>query len=543
MNSETRPRELPLGNGFELPSRPFGRYRPIAVLGHGGMATVYLATAQGPGNFSKLVVAKELRPELAGDPEFRAMFLDEARLAARLHHPNIVQTFEVLDEDLQLVIVMEYLDGQPMNRIRQRLGGSSKDATHAMLRIMADMLGGLHYAHELADYDGTLLHVVHRDVSPHNVFVTYAGETKLVDFGVAKVADASARTRTGVIKGKLSYMAPEQALGQPIDRRADIFAAGLMLWEIVAARRVWKGCEDVIMGRLNAGTIPKLLEACPEAPAPLVSIVDRATAANPEDRYPTAAAFQGDLEAYLSSLTKWPTSRQAGAIVAEAFVSERDRIRGVIEQQMSEARAARQLPTIDERQELSGPGTHGSRTMVTTTESFNKSTSLSKRQGTEETNTDVTRSRKGLAIALATGVASTLVAIVASVALLRGRAPVAPVSSETPVAPTAAEPLAAPPTAASVARPPDAPRTIKLRIRVPAPKAVVWLDGKLLDGNPVELSREADGSTHQLRATAPGYVPRTVQVVFDSDQDLELKLQRAAARGGQPGGGEPDLGF
>ncbi|HEX7601804.1 MAG TPA: serine/threonine-protein kinase, partial [Polyangiaceae bacterium] len=185
--------------------RNVGKYQPLALLGQGGMANVYLATATGPGNFAKLIVLKELRPELASDPEFRTMFLDEARLAARLSHPNIVQTFEVVEDAAGAhVIVMEYLDGQPMNRLRSRLQERGAAGVAAQIRVLLDLLAGLQYAHELADFDGTPLKIVHRDVSPHNVFVTYGGEVKLVDFGIAKAVDSASRTQTGEIKGKLS---------------------------------------------------------------------------------------------------------------------------------------------------------------------------------------------------------------------------------------------------------------------------------------------------------------------------------------------------
>src|SRR5689334_3257328 len=187
-----------------------GKYRLIAELGHGGMAEVYLAVVRGPAGFNKLVVVKQIRPQLAEDPEFLAMFLDEARLAARLSHPNVVQTNEVGQEGERHFLAMEYLDGQPLSRINQRLGPKGGLPLVMHLRVIADLLGGLHYAHELSDYDGTPLGVVHRDVTPHNIFITYDGVVKVVDFGIAKARDALTLTKVGIIKGKIAYMAPEQ---------------------------------------------------------------------------------------------------------------------------------------------------------------------------------------------------------------------------------------------------------------------------------------------------------------------------------------------
>ncbi len=240
-----------------------GKYRFVATLGHGGMAEVFLAVALGPAGFNKLQVIKRLRPNLAEDPDLCAMFLDEARLAARLNHRNVVQTNEVDRVDGQYFMAMEYLDGQPLHRIlvqAKKLGRPLP--LPAISRVLCDALAGLHYAHQLADYDGAPLGVVHRDVSPQNIFVTYDGQVKIVDFGIAKAARRAVETETGVIKGKVSYMAPEQAFGD-VDGRADVFAVGVVLWELVAGRRLWQGMGDPeILGAL-VREVPRLAERGP----------------------------------------------------------------------------------------------------------------------------------------------------------------------------------------------------------------------------------------------------------------------------------------
>ena len=231
----------------------FGKYRLIAELGHGGMADVFLAVQAGPAgsNFRKLSVIKRLRQNLVEEPEFVEMLIDEARIAARLNHPNVVQTNEVGEFGTQYFIAMEYLDGQPLHRIQRRSAQRVKDGKPPALRpehqivILMDALAGLHHAHELADYDGSPLQIVHRDVTPQNIFVTYEGQVKVVDFGIAKAAGRASETRQGVVKGKIRYMAPEQAIGGTVDCRADTFAMGILLWEVVTGQRLWKDFDDL----------------------------------------------------------------------------------------------------------------------------------------------------------------------------------------------------------------------------------------------------------------------------------------------------------
>ena len=183
----------------EASSTAFGKYSLIAELGHGGMADVFLAVQQGQAGFNKLVVIKRLRETFADDPEFVAMLLDEARLAARLNHPNVVQTNEVGQVGRHHFIAMEYLEGQPLHRINHRSAKKGGVPLVYQARICADVLAGLHHAHELQEFDGTPLGVVHRDVTPHNIFLTYSGQVKVVDFGIAKAVGRSAETRTGVV--------------------------------------------------------------------------------------------------------------------------------------------------------------------------------------------------------------------------------------------------------------------------------------------------------------------------------------------------------
>ncbi|MBS2013262.1 MAG: serine/threonine protein kinase [Deltaproteobacteria bacterium] len=313
-----------------------GKYRLLGALGHGGMADVYLAVADGPEGFRKLCVLKLLKETMAQDEEYRAMFLDEARLAARLNHPNIVQTFEVGETHGRLMLAMEYVEGQTANRVRKRLTPEQFPLT-SCISILCDVLEALDYAHRLTDFDGTPLHIVHRDVSPQNIVIGYDARVKLLDFGIAKSSAALQETQAGVLKGKVGYMAPEQANMERIDGRADVFSVGVILWELIAGRRLTEGAtgQEVLLRRIE-GRDPKILEAVPEVDPSLAAICDRAMACAPDDRYPSAAEMQSDLEAWLANHRE-PNRKELGRAVREAFATEREHLRAIVEQRMADS--------------------------------------------------------------------------------------------------------------------------------------------------------------------------------------------------------------
>jgi serine/threonine protein kinase len=339
-----------------------GKYRLIAELGRGGMSEVYLACAVGPAGFNKLTVIKQIKADLAEDPDFVTMFLEEARLAARLSHPNVVQTNEVGQDHQRFFIAMEYLEGQPYSRILNRLGRDRGLPLGMSLRILCDVCAGLHHAHELTDYNGSPLEVVHRDVTPHNVFITYQGQVKIVDFGIAKAMNSSLETRTGVLKGKVGYMAPEQARGERVDRRADLFSVGVMLWEAAVGRRLWKGLSEVaVLHRLLHGEIPRPREMRPDISDRLESIIMGALAVDRDHRYPSAAALAADLEELIDGPGMRTTVREIGALVAQAFADDRSKLRQIVDQQLGHAQAlntglyqAMRLPVVEQAHPSSG---------------------------------------------------------------------------------------------------------------------------------------------------------------------------------------------
>jgi serine/threonine protein kinase len=269
-------------------------------LGSGGMANVHLSLAVGQSGFKRLVVVKSVREELLADPAMRQMFLAEARISARLNHPNVVQVSEVMETPEGVMLVMEYLDGLALSAAYRSAGDVL--TLPMRLRVLCDVLTGLHYAHELADYHGVPLGIVHRDVSPQNIFVTFDGRVKLLDFGIAKVTSAPDRTRTGVIKGRIAYMPIEQVTGKAVDRRSDLFAVGCLLWEATANRRMWgKLTEPQIVREHLRGNIPRL-SAHVEVDPELERIVSKATAHSPVDRYGSAEELRLELERYLTTL-------------------------------------------------------------------------------------------------------------------------------------------------------------------------------------------------------------------------------------------------
>ena len=314
-----------------------GRYTLITRLARGGMGNVYLAALCRPGGFNKLLALKELKPELAEDESYVAMFLEEARMAARLVHPNIVQTNEIISEDHRHFMTMEFLDGRSLARIVKRAAGAFPLGAH--LRVLGDALLGLHYAHELRGFDGEPLDIVHRDVSPLNIMVTFDGQAKVLDFGVAKAADSSLETSAGVLKGRIAYMAPEQAAGAKVDRRADVFSIGVLLWEAASGRRLWSEMSDVeILHRLVGVGPPRLRDVAPDAPAALDAICARALAKDCEDRYATAAELLADLEAHLAQRDDTMSMRRIGELVSGMFADERRRMNQIVDGALTRTR-------------------------------------------------------------------------------------------------------------------------------------------------------------------------------------------------------------
>ena len=312
------------------------RYELISEIASGGMATVFLARNVGVAGFQRLIAIKRLHPHLAKDPDFVDMFLDEARLAARIHHPHVVSIQEVGQNEHGYYLVMDYVEGATLGKLLTRAAREGRRIpADVAIRIMLDTLGGLHAAHELQDDDGQALEIVHRDVSPQNILLGADGVARLTDFGVARAEAKISITKTGQLKGKLAYMAPEQAQGKRVDRRADLFACGIVLWESLALRRLFKGDTDAeVLNKVLHEEIPGLREATQSVSVALEAVVAKALARKPEDRYPTALAFADALEQVAKDQSMLASPRDLArcldAFFGEELTGHRESIRSLL---------------------------------------------------------------------------------------------------------------------------------------------------------------------------------------------------------------------
>jgi serine/threonine-protein kinase len=315
------------------------------------MATVYLGRISGAGGFQRFVAIKRLHPHLAREPEFIQMFLDEARLAARIHHPNVVPILEIGASEQGYYIVMEYVEGDTLGRLIGQSARSEKPLPIPVAtRILIDTLTGLHAAHDLADDDGHALGIVHRDVSPQNVLVGVDGSSRLSDFGVARATSKLSTTQNGQLKGKLAYMAPEQARGiKDIDRRADIFAAGVVFWEALTGRRLFVGDGEAdTFNKVLNEPIPLLGTAMPAVHPALETVLAKALHRDREGRYATAAAFADDVEHAMREIGAVGTHKDVSAylyaVLGSEIAQQRDAVRSWIARDPSRPRGLTPQP-------------------------------------------------------------------------------------------------------------------------------------------------------------------------------------------------------
>lgn len=309
---------------FELqPNTKVGRYILLAPLAQGGMGSVYLARMAGTIGVDKFVAVKVIHSQFASDQSFVSMFLDEGRIASRLNHPNVCTTFDVGVDQGIYYQAMEYLHGEPLSTVLRRCAQSQPDPTArilAMVRIIADACEGLHAAHEARGQDGQPLGIVHRDISPHNIFVTYDGAVKVVDFGVAKAAERLEQTRTGTLKGKVQYFSPEQLEDKPIDRGVDIWAMGICLWEALTMRHLFKRDTDAasMMAILRAEVIPpSQILALPDG---LEDLVLKALAKDRANRFATARDLSRELQRVIARSGDLFGIAELGDFMASIFV-------------------------------------------------------------------------------------------------------------------------------------------------------------------------------------------------------------------------------
>jgi serine/threonine protein kinase len=311
---------IPLPPPASVPKR-IGKYRILRQIAQGGMAEIYLASASGIEGFEKLCVLKRILPLLATNREFVQMFLDEARIAGSLMHPNIAQVFDIGSEGGSYYFVMEFLRGEDVRHILQSSVGQHDfiPLEHAATIVMG-VCSGLHYAHEMRAKDGQRLQLVHRDISPQNVFVTHDGNVKLCDFGIAKSAAQLTETRVGTLKGKIRYMSPEQCRSEPLDRRSDVFALSIVLWELLTLRRLFSGKSDFdIFKAIVEEPVPRPSDFRPDVPTQLEAIVMKGLRREREERFQTAQEMQLALEDWVRHDRIPSSSVRLAAFMSELF--------------------------------------------------------------------------------------------------------------------------------------------------------------------------------------------------------------------------------
>ncbi|HTB56584.1 MAG TPA: serine/threonine-protein kinase [Polyangia bacterium] len=325
----------------------FGRYRLLGLLGQGGMGRLYIAERRGVRGFVKIVALKLILPHLADSAELRDMFLNEARIAARLEHPNIVATYELGEVEGKYFISMEYLPGEDLSAVIGRCQGGQPIPIEIAAGLTQQVAKGLHYAHDVRDGQGRLVGLVHRDVNPRNIFITYHGGVKLLDFGMVRNS-AGPKSVPGVFKGKFGYCAPEQLEGGRIDRRTDVFCLGIVLWECLTGARLFDAATDVeTIDAVRSRRVERPSVLRPEVPRLLEEIVLRALAREPVQRYQSAQEMSEELDRFLLGRNNRPTTTTVGQWIEALFGSERAALKKSISQGDSAEGALHRLKVID----------------------------------------------------------------------------------------------------------------------------------------------------------------------------------------------------
>ena len=515
-------------------ARSFGKYALVARIAKGGMAEILLARLQGAAGFAKLVCIKRILPHLVEDPHFVQMFLGEARIAAMISHQNVCQVFELGEIDGNYFIAMEYLEGVPLAVFRKPELYPQPPDPALVVAIGIQACEGLHHAHQLTRADGSTLDVVHRDVSGQNLFVTSSGVVKVLDFGIAKAQDVTMRTSTGALKGTYAYMAPEQLRGEPVDRRADVFAMGIVMWETLAQRTLFRrDTEFLTFQAITSEPIPDIRTVRPELPPALCDAIGKALARDRNDRFASARAFADALGRTLQPAS----TTEIGDEVGRAFASQLRDQRGL-------ARLAHAGVQIDLASEAT-PGTDLDTAMTTPASDLRVPLVLpvTVRSETLPARPAAPPSRIGVIVATAI----IAVGVGAVVLYLTTRTKDAPQVATVSVVSDAATLVATPPdasnadapiaidagTSAQVIRhppppPPPPPQVPKkpgfLTIDSSPTYATIFIDGKSYGETPI-VKIELSAGKHVIHAVSPTKTTQDQRIVIESGQVAARRIE------------------
>ncbi len=510
------------------PGTHLGRYELLLAIAKGGMARVWAARQHGQRGFSKTVAIKTILPHLAEEPEFERMFLDEARIAAMIHHPNVCEIYELGEEGKVLYLAMEWVNGESLVHILRSSGKMAPMEPRLCARIIADACAGIHAAHNLTDDEGRPLGVVHRDVSPHNILVGADGTVKVADFGVAKaLGQMHSATIAGQVKGKIAYMSPEQIAGTVSDRRVDIFAMGVVLYEASTGRRPFTGEGDPqVMHAIMSGryTLPSRIIRgySPD----LEQIVVTALSADPARRYPTAERMRAALEEYLVRSGPMLMQSNVGTFVQQ-------RVGNVLDRRRDRIRAAANASALDDsRPGVGGEQVGGTPSAPARVVSGVQQVSLQPPPGDHTgpsivaamAQTHAQPSSAGKYV-LSAAVGVIVAAVIGSGAIIAMRNR----SQEdlmTP-SPTAAKPTAS--ASAPVVAPTQAAPSSAIELRGLPADAVLRVNGEALAASVREIPRPAHGVTTEVVVTAPGFADETLKLdeTAASSVEVALTLQQA----------------
>ena len=507
VNPEAKTGNLRRGVHSSVMSAPtqIGRYHIVGHLAAGGMAEILLGKLFGPSGFERAVVIKRILPNFASSQTFVDMFLDEARVVARIQHPNVVQVQELGQTDGALFMVMEYLEGETLQGILRRIWRTGyRLPSWLVAHVIAQVCAGLHAAHDLTDDMGQPLGLVHRDVSPSNIFITYNGAVKLLDFGIAKFEARKTGTEAGQLKGKFAYMAPELCLAQPLDRRTDIFSLGVVFFEALTGRRLFARDNHMLsMKAITEDPIPSVRSVAPECPKELVDICARALSRDPADRYATAAEMRREL---LLAVRQY-AANELPEDALRSFMLEHFRER------------------VTEKRDMLRRVMAGSEITKMPGAEVEQSVQLPVADVVPTSPTSIWSPRRAPRFALAG------IALVGAAALggwfAQSNSPPATheVVDRAPPALEPSEPAEPPPAAQAVTA--DA-QTVSITVQTSVPGAEVTLEGEPQGQTPVTLELPRSDAPVELRLTRTGFEPLTHTIT--PTRDLEMLLSQSPVR-------------